>query len=179
MRIKPPRAVILGLSMAALAVAMASPQAQEATATPAGEPVRAYDHTTTQTITFRDGATPGANLQLAPEKAPPSLDATGPLLIETPDLPLPSDLEAQTPAREATTVADALKQALDALVKEPSRNLAARREREAVATFYAARAYAPLWFNKEAWTDAARSALARLEHADGTDSPSSPAPCPC
>ena len=162
MRIKPPRAVMLGLSMAALALAMPSSQAQEATAAQAGQTARAYDHTATQTVTFRDGATPGATLQVAP----PSLGEPAPVLIETPEPPLPSDLDARTPPREATTIAEAMKQALDALVREPARNIAAKREREAVAAFYAARAHAPLWFAKDAWTEAARAALARLEHAD-------------
>ena len=171
MKMQPPRALMFGLSMAALALAMPSPRAQEAKAVEAAEPAQGYDHTATQTITPRDGASQGATLHISPEPnmpepAAPSLDAPGPALIEAPAPSLPANVEADTPAREATTIAARLKLTLDALVKEPTRNLAARREREAVAAFYAARAHAPLWFANDAWTDAARSALARLEHAD-------------
>jgi murein L,D-transpeptidase YcbB/YkuD len=46
-----------------------------------------------------------------------------------------------------------------------------RREREALAAFYASRDFEPLWLRDGAWTPAARSALRRLERArdDGLD----------
>jgi murein L,D-transpeptidase YcbB/YkuD len=157
---------MLGLSMAALALAMTTSQAQEASAGPQTEPAQAYDHSATQTITFRDSATPGATLHVAPEQGPPEQAPPSPSLVAPPEPPLPAGLGAQTPAPEAPTIAAAMKQALDAMAKEPARSIAARREREAVNAFYAERAYAPLWFGKDVWTDAARSALARLEHAD-------------
>ena len=167
MKIQPPRAAMLGLSMAALALAMQSPRAQEAAAAPAPEAARDYDHSSTQTITFKDSATPGTTLQVAPEQPSPEptlppIATPSPAIVETPAPPLPSALEAQTQAPQAA----ALKQALNELAKEPAQTLAARREREAVTAFYAARAYAPLWMEKDAWTDAAKAALARLEHAD-------------
>lgn len=48
---------------------------------------------------------------------------------------------------------------------------ALRQEREAVASFYEARDFSPLWIAAEAFTPAARAALARIERAreDGID----------
>ena len=48
---------------------------------------------------------------------------------------------------------------------------ALRREREAIAAFYEARAFSPLWIAGETFSPAARSALARIERAreDGLD----------
>ena len=130
MKMQPPRALMFGLSMAALALAMPSPRAQETKAVEAAEPAQGYDHTATQTITPRDGASLGATLHISPEQnmpeqAAPSLDAPGPALIEAPAPSLPANVETETPAREATTIAEAMKQALDALAKEPARNIAA------------------------------------------------------
>ena len=53
-----------------------------------------------------------------------------------------------------------------------------RREREAIAAFYAARAFEPLWITGETFRPAARSALARIERAreDGLDLSQYPAP---
>jgi murein L,D-transpeptidase YcbB/YkuD len=160
-----PRAVLLGLWLAAPTLAMPASRAEEAT------PV--FDFASTQTTTLRD------TTQAAPEKASPAPDqpavlTPAPILIEPPSPALAPALDASHPMRESapgTNLATALKQALDDLAREPMRTLAARREREAITAFYAARAHAPLWIDKDAgtkdiWTPAAHAALSRLEHAD-------------
>ena len=98
MKMQPPRALLFGLSMAALALAMTTSQAQEASAGPQTEPAQAYDHSATQTITFRDSATPGATLHVAPEQGPPEQAPPSPALVAPPEPPLPAGLGAQTPA---------------------------------------------------------------------------------
>ncbi len=71
-----------------------------------------------------------------------------------------------------------MREALDARARAPVRALAGqtpavgvRREREAVAAVYAARAFEPLWLQAGALTPAASAALARLARAreDGLD----------
>ena len=170
MEIKLPRAALMGLSIAALTLAMQTAQAGEAALAMSPEATQDFDFSPTQTTTFRNAVTPGDALQAAPEHASPEAEqplvkAPTPVLVAPPAPPLALALEAQTPI-SAEALAAAMKQALDDLAKEPMRNLATRREREAVAAYYAARAYAPLWFEKDAWRPAAASALARLEHAD-------------
>ena len=174
-----PRAARMGLSIAALALAMPTPRAQEAAGFQTLDSLRDYDFAPTQATGLRAATAPGVPLQAtavrtSPEQASPAADhppveTPAPVHIEPPAAPIAPALEVQTPGADAApgaALAMALKQALDDLAREPARNLAARREREAITAFYAARAYAPLWFEKDAWTAAAASALARLEHAD-------------
>ena len=163
MRVKAPHGLLLGLSMSALMLAMQA-RAQEATAPQ--PPTALLDYDATQTITLRE-ATPSATLHAAPEKIAPAPAEILPL-VETPEPSLPSILSAPVaiPAPDASSISVAIKQSLEDLAKEPARNLAVKREREAIAAFYAARAYAPLWLEQSAWTNAAKTALTRLEHAD-------------
>ena len=172
-----PRMALLGISMAALTLAMQAPRAQEAD----------RDHTQGRvqeaTLTLFTEQAPGSEIIATPEAtvAAPHGDADKPAAqsapIEAPAPALAPMLGAGEPtptpapvavAPEETTseaLATAMKQALDAYNKEPARTHAARREREAVSVFYAARAYAPVWFEKDVWTPAAKAALAQLEHA--------------
>ena len=173
-----PRMALLGISMAALTLAMQAPRAQES------DQDQMQARVQEATLTLFTESAPGVESVTTPEAtvAAPHRDADKPAaqspLIEAPAPALPSVLGAgeppQTPApvavaaEESTSeaLAAAMKQALDAYIKEPARTHAARREREAVSAFYAARAYAPVWFEKDSWTPAAKAALAQLEHAD-------------
>ena len=185
MKIRFPRTTLLGLSMAAMTLALQTTRAEES------------DQDTTQSLvrqaifspfTDQSAATEGDPTPQVPLVAPEAVIATpspdpAPLaaqspLIEAPEPALPAVLEpiapnpapaaiAATPV-EATAedLVGAMKQALEAYSREPMRSQAARRERDAVIAFYAARAHTPLWFEKDAWTTAAKAALAQLEHAN-------------
>ena len=173
-----PRMALLGISMAALTLAMQAPRAQDAGRDQTQERVQEA------TLTLFTEQAPGPDIITPPEEtlAAPHRDADRPAaqspLIEAPAPALAPALGAseptQTPAPVAITpeqtpseaLAAAMKQALDAYSKEPARTHAARREREAVSAFYAARAHAPVWFEKDTWSPAAKAALAQLEHAD-------------
>jgi murein L,D-transpeptidase YcbB/YkuD len=102
-----------------------------------------------------------------PSQAAPEITTAVPAApIATPG-PTPAETaEAKPVLDEATEVTAALKTALEQLAREPAKTVAIRREREAVAAFYAARNNAPLWREGGKWTVAARSVLTRLEHAD-------------
>ena len=180
-----PRMAVLGISMAALTLAMQAPRAGETDPDQAQPLVRQAIFTPfTDQGPAAEGVTPPQAPAVAPEAviaAPPAdaapLAAQSPL-IEAPEPALPAALEPAAPnpapADVATAPADvaaddlaaAMRQALEAYSKEPARTHAARREREAISAFYAARAHAPLWFEKDAWTIAAKAALAQLEHAN-------------
>ena len=183
MKMQFPRMAVLGISMAALTLAMSAPRAEETESDQTQALVRQATFTT-----FTDqGQT--AESALAPEAASGAAEpaitslASAPTgsqspLVEAPEPALPAVLEPDapklapaivtaTPAEvTAEDLAAAIRQALDAYNKEPARTHAARREHEAISAFYAARAYAPVWFEKDTWTVAARAALAQLEHAD-------------
>jgi murein L,D-transpeptidase YcbB/YkuD len=114
----------------------------------------------------------------APEPAKPALDVAIPAAPVTPPAVAPTDAPVAASVQPTAPVLDqsaelsaAIKAALEALNKDAPRTLAAKREREAVTAFYAARDNAPLWRENGKWTAAARSALTRLEHAedDGLD----------
>ena len=160
-----PRALLVGLWLAAPTLAMQASRAEEST--------QVFDLASTQTTTLRD-TTQAAPEKAAPEPDQPAVLTPAPILIEPPSPSLAPALDARIPLREpapGTDLATALKQALDDLAREPMRTLAARRERDAIMAFYAARAHAPLWIDKEAgtkdvWTPAAHAVLSRLEHAD-------------
>ena len=180
MKMRLPRAARLGVSIAALAFAMPGPRAQEALWGPGRDSLQqvALLQPPDAAQPPEQGAAPllakaDENAHHAIEsqsaapvrEAPPTESGANPILVETPEAPLAPALGAQAQS-PAAPLAAAIKQALEDLAKDPARNLGARREREAVIAFYAARAYAPLWFENDAWTAAATAALARLEHAD-------------
>ena len=182
MKMQFPRMAVLGISMAALTLAMQAPRAQEA------DREQAREHVQEATLTLFTEQAPGPDIVTPPEEtvAAPNRDADKPAaqspLIETPapalapvigagdatPAPAPAPAPVASAPEEATSeaLATAMKQALEAYAKEPARTHAARREREAVSAFYAARAHAPVWFEKDSWTPAAKAALAQLEHAD-------------
>ena len=104
-------------------------------------------------------------------------------------LPLPPELAADfSPARSAPPPAPTAPQAVllqpgaaelkAALVDWVKAAPAQRREREAIAAFYAGRDQAPLWLADGRWTAAAQAVLARLETAgdDGLDLRATPSP---
>lgn len=79
------------------------------------------------------------------------------------------------------TFADLVKSAVNALVNTESKGSQAaelRKERSAIATYYAARDYAPLWIENGKPTGAVRSIMDRLAHAgdDGLDLTGLPVP---
>ena len=183
MKMQFPRMALLGISMAALTLAMQAPRAQEV------DRDQTQAHVQEATLTLFTEQAPGPEIITTPEATvtAPHGDADKPAaqspLIEGPAPALPPVIGAgeagPAPAPVAITPEDtsseafaaAMRQALDAYNKEPARTHAARREREAVLAFYAARAHAPVWFEKDAfekntWTPAAKAALAQLEHAE-------------
>ena len=115
-----------------------------------------------------------------PAEAPaPSTPVEASAPVETPAVAAPVEAPASQaqPAAETAKaepvvpdekieIAAALKGALESLTKEPAKTMAQRREREGVVAFYGARESAPIWRDGGKWTDAARSVVARLEHAD-------------
>lgn len=110
--------------------------------------------------------------------------AAAPATAETPatqnaETP-PSPAAVTAPAAALPPLDAALKEALEPPVKadRAHTSVAQRKEREVIAAFYARRNYAPLWLADGEWTVAAKSALARLEHADddGLDIPPSTLP---
>jgi murein L,D-transpeptidase YcbB/YkuD len=111
--------------------------------------------------------------QPAPEALPAAVqDAPVAPPAEAPAVAAPESTPALAPA--AAALRDALETRARAPVRAaPGQTPAAgvRREREAVAAFYAARAYAPIWIESGAPNAAALSALARLSRAreDGLD----------
>jgi len=138
-------------------------------------------------------------LSLADEKAPPELFSADPVSAapvsvdpasaapafvipaEAPPAPIfEGRTDAQEPLQRSALVPlqAALRETLDARARAPVRAAAGqtpaagvRREREAVAAFYEARGYEPLWFEAGALTPAATAAMARLARAqdDGLD----------
>jgi murein L,D-transpeptidase YcbB/YkuD len=99
----------------------------------------------------------------APDLAVPTLAIP---TLAMPDLPDPGAVQlslAQAGRQAAITaaLADPARQA-DALGVERL----PRREREAIAAFYAARDHAPLWVDGKGWTQAAMDIVARLDRAD-------------
>ena len=185
MKMQFPRMAVLGISMAALTLAIQAPRAGETDPDQTQPLVRQATFTPfTDQSAAAEGVTTPQDTSVAPEAviATPSPgsapQAAQSPLIEAPEPALPAALEpiapkpapaaiAATPV-EATAedLVGAMKQALEAYAREPLRSLAARRERDAVIAFYAARAHAPIWFEKDAWTIAAKAALAQLEHAN-------------
>ena len=173
-----PRMALLGISMAALTLAMQAPRAQDAGRDQTQERVQEA------TLTLFTEQAPGPDIITPPEEtlAAPHRDADRPAaqspLIEAPapalapalgasePTPTPAPIASAPEQTPSEALATAMKQALDAYSKEPARTHAARREREAVSAFYAARAHAPVWFEKDTWSPAAKAALAQLEHAD-------------
>ncbi len=119
---------------------------------------------------------PVATVTDAPSPAAPT-EASTPAAAPVVAAPVEAPASAAQPAAETAKVepviqdekieiAAALKSALESLAKEPARTISQRRERESVAAFYTAREGAPVWRDGGKWTDAARSVIARLEHAD-------------
>lgn len=84
--------------------------------------------------------------------------------IAPPELPAPAPYVGRSP--EQQTLA-----ALLGAQKALAHPRLARAQREAIAAFYEARDFAPLWIAEEGWTPAARAVLARLARAgeDGLD----------
>jgi murein L,D-transpeptidase YcbB/YkuD len=92
--------------------------------------------------------------------------------------PVPPDAGGATPGESVQIpepalppVNAALKAALEARSGLPGPALAKRREREAIAAFYASRDFAPLWFNGSTANAAVAPTIERLKHAadDGLD----------
>lgn len=75
-----------------------------------------------------------------------------------------SPIQAPAPAVALSAQQAALKAVLDARLAERG-TVQQRKFREAVAAFYEARQYAPVWIVDAHWNDKASSAIARLERA--------------
>ena len=120
------------------------------------------------------------------QMAAPFLPTQAPAPAATPALSVPptpsgADSAGSSAPPSAPTFADHLHKALDAFVAAPLKGRSAKEIhalREAVAAFYAAHNYAPLWLADGKPTPAAGSVLARLAHAsdDGLSLSGLPAP---
>jgi L,D-transpeptidase YcbB len=138
-------------------------------------------------------AGPGAAEEPASEIVLPEPPAVS-VVVETVATPDPPPTRQPEPAPKAEialpglpdapvafTVADKLGVALSARLADPKFQLApklAKKDREAIAAFYALGDFRPLWLAGEAWTPAALAVIARLEKAaeDGLDPADYPVP---
>ena len=187
----------LGVSLAAMSLVLALPPAKAQEGAPAKElvlpPLPEVSTTPLEAI-----ETPRAKAEADPKPAeqPAAVEAAAPAATPEPEpapvvkaepapvAPEPAPVQkAQEPApvvAPVTAAVDTVRQSLEAQSKDfVARNPAlSRKEREAIAAFYAARAYAPIWSDNGAWTPAAKAVLARLEHAgeDGLDLKATPLP---
>ena len=115
-------------------------------------------------------ASPSFRVVNAPESAPRDMQADVPAGVpatsERPAevSPAIAPTLVQTPSVELTAQQTALKAVLDARVAERG-TVQQRKFREALAAFYEARQYAPVWIADAKWNDKASSAIARLERA--------------
>lgn len=131
----------------------------------------------------RTPAPPAAVVILPPELPPvvvalPEMQkpAAAPVAAAPAQPPLPATVQ---PPAAAQLTRDDMRLAAEALLRSelpqglraPQQVQQLRKEREALVAFYAARDYAPLWIADAAWTNAARSAMARvaLGADDGLD----------
>jgi len=94
--------------------------------------------------------------------------------IETPAAPASDALDSESSAQPLPPINAALKSALEARARPDFRDpfgVLNRKEREAVAAFYAARDFAPLWSTDGNANPEVKSAMERLERAadDGLD----------
>lgn len=109
-------------------------------------------------------ADPPAELSFGAPQAASDVRADGPAAAPAPPAAVPA----------APTLAQRIRDALSSAAKDDRDSFSRgqtpiadlRREREAVAAFYAARDFAPLWVADGAWTAKARAAMARLKRAD-------------
>ena len=187
----------LGVSLAAMSLVLALPPAKAQEGAPAKElvlpPLPEVSTTPLEAI-----ETPREKAEADPKPAeqPAAVEAAAPAATPEPEpapvvkaepapvAPEPAPVQkAQEPApvvAPVTAAVDTVRQSLEAQSKDfVARNPAlSRKEREAIAAFYAARAYAPIWSDNGAWTPAAKAVLARLEHAgeDGLDLKATPLP---
>ncbi|HUZ66674.1 MAG TPA: L,D-transpeptidase family protein, partial [Beijerinckiaceae bacterium] len=106
---------------------------------------------------------PAANAKVAAPKSPS--EASG-----VPLTPATAPAEASVPPPPPPLQA-ALDEFVHADLARGRTAIALRKTREAIASFYAGRQYAPLWFENASWTPAARAVAARLKSAaeDGLD----------
>lgn len=124
------------------------------------------------TSAIPDALAPPADGPATPVAAPPAASAS-------PEVPasLPASLSPEAPpaapAAPAPSFGDLVKSALDALLKSETRGAKTelRQEYAAVAAYYAARDYAPLWIENGKPIDAVATIMAQLAHAgdDGLD----------
>lgn len=132
------------------------------------------------TAALEPNQVPDPFFQTAAPATPPAPAAAAPVTPFGPEGSGASGTPAAA-APAAPSFADRLHAALDAYVaKEPKGRDAAEMHmvRDAIAAFYAARNYAPLWVENGKPNEAARSVLARLAHArdDGLSVDDLPAP---
>jgi murein L,D-transpeptidase YcbB/YkuD len=91
------------------------------------------------------GGAPDMRLELVPPPAAP-VDVSDVMLAGRIEAAVAAMTQAETPHGAAGT--------------------RLHKEREAIAAFYAARNYAPLWLDRTGWTPQAKAALARIERAN-------------
>ncbi len=129
-----------------------------------------------------DAATPPAPAESPASTASPQVPAA----TSAPQAPAPAAVSPSPEAPAAATVpvpaiADLVKSAVDALVKtetEGSQAAEMRKEHAAIAAYYAARDYAPLWVENGKPIDAVAIVLQQLAHAadDALDLSAMPVP---
>lgn len=143
--------------------------AQETSAAPAPEAAPASDVQTAEPAPAPEPAPAITTQETRPETTPETIKSAQ----QEPSPETPSAAAQETPRQAA--VRDAVRRMLEAPVARASAGqtpaAALRREREAIAAFYEARAFAPLWLDGDGFGAAARAAISRLERArdDGLD----------
>ena len=133
------------------------------------------------TSTCAQEASPSFRVVNAPDSAMRDLSAEQPALAAPSTSDRPNEA-TPAPVKSAPLVAlnaqqAAIKALLDARMAERG-TVQQRKFREALAAFYEARQYAPLWIADAKWNDKAASAIARLERAgdDALDLRGTPIP---
>ncbi len=116
-------------------------------------------------------ASPSFRVVNAPDSASRDMQAdvpaaTAPVTSDRPAEVSPTQAQAPAPTPDVALSAQqaALKAVLDARMAERG-TVQQRKFREALAAFYEARQYAPVWIADAKWNDKASSAIARLERA--------------
>lgn len=115
--------------------------------------------------------------EFLPPPAEPVSAAT--IQAAAPAAPQPAVSTGATVAGETAELVPAIKAAVEAFASNTtSRTAEARRQRDAIAAYYKARDYEPIWRDHGAWTAAAKGALSRLGRAgeDALDLSGTPLP---
>lgn len=149
-----------------------------APASVAGEPAPIAERPAAEQPVADQPALAAEPAPLIPDAAPP-VETAAPAAPEPAAAPQESRQTAEPVAPAPSPIQTALREAVERMLAAPVSRpapgqtpaAALRREREAIAAFYEARDFAPLWIQGESFTPSASSAVARIGRAreDGLD----------